>query len=152
MIKSGRKCKPRKCQLFRPWIEYLGYVISKKRVAPDEKKIEKIKKCPFSSTGLEILSFLGHCNYYRDLIHHFAEYSAPLYAVSRENKIVKTPDLEENFEKLDKLICSTDVLSIPDPERPFILETDASLIALGAVLKQKENENEFPVSFFSHAL
>ena len=38
LIKAGLKCKPRKCQLFRPWIEYLGYIISKEGVAPDEKK------------------------------------------------------------------------------------------------------------------
>ena len=28
LIKAGLKCKPRKCQLFRPFIEYLGYIIS----------------------------------------------------------------------------------------------------------------------------
>ena len=86
------------------------------------------------------------------MIPRFAEYAAPLYAVSRENKVLKTRELEENFEKLKNLICSTDVLRIPDPEKPFILETDASLIALGAVLKQIENEKEFPFSFFSRAL
>ena len=58
LIKAGLKCKPRKCQLFRPFIEYLGYVISGEGIAPDPKKIEKIKKWPTPATGIDMHSFL----------------------------------------------------------------------------------------------
>ena len=43
---------------------------------------------------------------------------------------------------------------MPDPQRDFILETDGSRIALGAVLKQRfdDTELEHPVEFFSKSL
>ena len=81
LIACGLKCKPRKCQLFRPSIDYLGHVISTASVAPDSKKLDKIREWPFPATGLEMLSFLGLCNYYRRLILHFAEWAGPYMQV-----------------------------------------------------------------------
>ena len=37
LMKAGLKCKPRECQLFRAFIEYLGYIISGEGVMPDPK-------------------------------------------------------------------------------------------------------------------
>ena len=152
LIKAGLKCKPRKCQLFRKSIEYLGHIISESGVAPLTEKIDKVRQWPFPGTGLEMLSFLGLCNYYRRLIEHFAEWAVPLYAVSQENEITKTPELEVAFEKLKTAVCDIPTLQIPDPEKPFIVETDASGVAIGAVLKQNGSEKEVPVSFYSQSL
>jgi hypothetical protein len=138
--------------LIRKSIEYLGYIISEKGISPDTSKIEKIKDWPFPRTGTGILSFLGFCNYYRRLIPHFAEWAAPLYAVSREVEVWETPELLEAFGKLKEASCSVDVLKIPDPAKTFILETDASNVAVGAVLKQKGEEEECPVYYYSQIL
>ena len=97
-------------------------------------------------------SFLGLCNYYRKLIPHFADLSAPLYAVTQEAKLDMDPDLMTAFNALKSAMCSTAALCIPDPEQPFILETDASNVALGAVLRQGDPGESYPVAFFSIGL
>ena len=130
LARAGLKCKHRKCQLFRTFVEYLGHIISDKGIAPDPKKIEKIRDWPAPETGNGLLSFLGFCNYYRRLIPHFAELSAPLYAVAQQKKIDMNAILLDAFVKLKDAMCATVSLRIPDPKSPFILETDASNVAL----------------------
>ena len=99
-----------------------------------------------------MLSFLGLCNYYRKLIPHFAEISAPLYAVTQETKLEMNSDLMKAFDALKSAMCPAAALRIPNPEQPFILETDASNVALGAVLRQGDPGESFPVAFFSIGL
>ena len=152
LAKAGLKGKPRKCQLFRTVVEYLGDIISEKGIAPDPKKIEKILDWPAPTTGIELLSFLGFCNYYRRLIPHFADLSAPLYAVAQEKKLALSSDLLNAFVNLKTAMCASVALRIPDPCSPFIVETDASNVAIGAILKQKDQEGEYPVSFYSQGL
>ena len=100
---------------------------------------------PFPTTGNGMLSFLGLCNYYRSLIQSFAQYADPLYKVAQSDKISPTKELTTCFEQLKKAVCSAPVLKPISADLPFILETDASLIALGAVLKQKIGDIEHPV-------
>ena len=56
------------------------------------------------------------------------------------------------FVNLKTAMCASVSLRIPDPNSPFILETDASSVAIGAVLKQTDKEGEYPVSFYSQGL
>ena len=85
-------------------------------------------------------SFLRLCNYVRNLIPHFADLSAPLYGVTSPTMLEITHDLLNAFNAMKDAMCSARVLRIPDPALPFVLETDASNVALGAVLKQRTPE------------
>ena len=64
-----------------------------------------------------------------------------------------TADLSAKFEELKTLMLSAPVVRLPDFEE-FILETDGSKVAVGAVLKQRFDDTGFehPVGFFSRAL
>ena len=95
---------------------------------------------PTEVFGIEMHSFLGHCTYYRKLIPHFADLSAPLSAVTSQTQQKITPELMNAFNAMKNAMCSATVLRIPDPALPFVLETDASNVALGAVLKQRTPE------------
>ena len=65
----------------------------------------------------------------------------PLYALTRKNvPFAWTPLCEEAFENLLKLLTTPPVLTFPNFEVPFILETDASGSGLGAVLSQKQED------------
>ena len=79
-------------------------------------------------------SFLGLANYYRRFIPQFAEYSDSLYKAGQDKHIVPTPELEKDFAGIKNAACAISILKIPDPDIPFILETDASAIAVGGVL------------------
>ena len=151
---AGLKCKPSKCSLFTKQVNYLGHIVSKEGINPEPAKLEKIKQWPKPEKGKGLASFLGLCNYYRELIPSFAHISDPLYKASRQEFIEWTPALTASFEQLKYQLLEPRIVRMPDPQRDFILETDGSRVALGAVLKQKFDDTnlEHPVGFFSRSL
>ena len=56
-----------------------------------------------------------------------------------------TPTCQEGFNQLKKVLMEAPILVYLDYSKPFILETDASLKGLGAVLSQKGDDNEIRV-------
>ena len=52
-----------------------------------------------------------------------------------------TKDCQEGFDNLKRALTSAPILAYPDYSKPFILETDASLKGLGAVLSQHSDDN-----------
>jgi len=99
-------------------------------------------------------SFLGLCNYYRILVPLFADLIHSLYEVSRQKQIEWTEEMIDAFEKVKERMLTRPIVRLPNPQEPFILETDASTVAVGAVLKQlfEDIKLEHPVGFFSRAL
>jgi len=135
--------------MFRSELIYLGHRITSEGIGPDPSKVEKIKKWPRPQTGLQMASFLGLCNYYRNLVERYSDIAIPLHATTRQDTIEWTPEVEKAFEELKLALARLTLLHLPDPTREFILETDASQIAVGAVLKQTDNGIEYPVAFYS---
>jgi len=62
------------------------------------------------------------------------------------------PTQQEAFESLKGRLCSAPVLAFPDFKLPFILTTDASKVAVGAILSQVQNGIERPISYASRHL
>ena len=91
--KAGLKCKATKCSHFTQCVHYLGRVVSMDGIYPDPSKLEKIKEWPKPKKGKGLASFLGLCNYNRDVIPSFAHLSDSLYKVSRSDYIDWTPEL-----------------------------------------------------------
>ena len=64
-----------------------------------------------------------------------------------------TAEHQESFNKLKEALTSAPVLAYLNYEKPFILETDASLKGLGTVLSQEDDKGNYHViSFASHML
>ena len=90
-------------------------------------------------------SFVGLVGHYRCFIKGFAKIVAPLYDLtSGDNKDKKSehvdlsPEAREAFDRLKAACLQAPILSFPDFNKPFLLETDASGRGLGAVLSQKQ--------------
>ena len=135
------KLQPAKCSFFQKQVKYLGHMISEEGVATDPTKTEKVKQWPTPSTADEVQQFLGLASYYRRFIQHFSEIVKPLHHLTERNaKFLWTEECELAFQELKRRLITAPILSYPDFSKEFVLDTDASNFALGAVLSQVQND------------
>ena len=143
------KFKKEKCAFALREVPFLGFLVSKEGIKPDPEKVAPIATYPAPKNVKQIRSFAGMCNYYRSLIKNYASIMKPLYRLTKKKvKFVWTNECEVAFNKIKKAICSDVVLKSPDFSKEFVLATDASDIALGACLSQKDRYGNIrPVAF-----
>lgn len=150
---ANLKVNPDKCQLAQGKVAYLGHIVTESGVAPDPAKVSAIKEYPRPKTPKDIRAFLGLAGYYRRFIPRFAEKGKPLTKlVKADTPFVWGKEQEESFKILRSELCSKSVLIYPDFRDPFILATDASKSALGAVLSQIRDGEERPICYASRQL
>ena len=139
---AGIKLNQKKCHLFRNEIKILGYTIREGIIKMDPKRVEAIKELSLPNTISELRSFLGIANFCRDFLPKFSEIAAPLENLLKgelkksKKKIHWNETSIEAFKKLKLGLISNTERNIPDLEKEFILITDASSIAIGAILAQ----------------
>ena len=61
----GLQLKPSKCHFAHKEVRYLGHVVSKAGISPDEDKIKVVSSYPVPRNIKELKQFLGLSNYYR---------------------------------------------------------------------------------------
>ena len=141
--------KPSKCSFAQNNIEYLGHVISSKGVSTDPLKIRAVQDWPIPITVKEVRSFLGLTGYYRRFIKHYSLISRPLTMLLKKGTpFVWSSVTQEAFGTLKAALVSAPVLALPQFQKSFTLETDASDVGLGAVLMQDNH----PIAFLSQSL
>ena len=151
---AGLRLKPKKCQIAREEVEYLGHVVSAEGVGTDPKKLEAVRQYPTPTDVKTLRSFLGLTSYYRRFVPDFAKIAGPLHALTKKDvSFIWTETCQQSFETLKKLLTSAPVLCFPQFDKPFILETDASGVGLGAVLAQKQEDGSVrPIAYASRSL
>ncbi len=94
------------------------------------------------------MSFLGLANYYREFVRGYAEIAAPLTALTKKNvEYVWSEECQDAFERLKHDLTKPDALALPTNNGHYVLDTDASAVAIGAILHQTdplENEEDEP--------
>lgn len=151
--KAGLKLKPRKCKLFAKEVEFLGHVVSKQGITTDPKKTAAVKDWPVPKNVKQVRSFVGFCSYYRRFIPNFATVAKPLHRLSEKQKSFEwTQECEAAFSKLKEMMTQTPILAHPDFSKHFILDTDASDVAIGAVLSQEIDGHERVIAYASRTL
>ena len=60
----------------------------------------------------------------------------------KENSFEWKEEQQKAFEELKNRLISAPILSYPDFEKPFIIMTNASILELGTILAQKDNQNQ----------
>ena len=154
--KYNLKLKPRKCLLFQTEVPFLGRLVGQKGVSIDPGKIEAVKKWPVPRNVQELQSFLGFVSYHRDHIKDFVGVTESLYALTRKKKdkspIEWTSEHDKVFENVKDILVNVPVLAFPHPDETFILHTDASNSAIGAVLSQIQSGEEKVICYGSFSL
>jgi transposase InsO family protein len=152
--KAGLKLKPKKCDLLKKEVKFLGHVVSEEGVRTDPDKVAAIKRWKAPTNVSEVRTFIGMTSYYRKFIEGYAKIAGPLHELTKSNaRFVWGEVQSQAFEALRDALLSDKILSLPDPNnREFILDTDASDYALGAVLSQLQNEDERVMAYGSRCL
>ena len=132
-------------------VVYLGHEIGNGRVSPRHSKVEALAKMFPPQNKKGIRRFLGMVGYYRKFCENFAEVALPLTDMLGEKKRFQwTERCQEAFESLKALLMCEPILLAPDPNRPFLLMTDASDNCMGSVLMQADDlDVRHPVAYFS---
>ena len=152
---NNLKLKPRKCELFRHQLKFLGWIVSDHGIAIPPENIDAIISRPRPQNVTETQSLLGYLNYHRNHIERFAELAAPLYALTGKSakKLFEwTPEHETSFQALKHAMTQAPVMHIPNTTGLFILDTDASNIAVAAELSQIQNDEECVIAYGSFGL
>jgi hypothetical protein len=122
-------------------------------VRPDEKRIEAVRDFPEPRTTRELKGFLGLAGYYRRFIPDFSRVAKPLTMLLKKNTPYNWDDKTENyFVTLKGLLTTEPLLQYLDFTRPFVLTTDASNDAIGAVLSQGPIGRDLPIAYGSRTL
>ena len=145
--------KPEKCEFETTKTQFLRMIIEPGTTHMAPKKVSAVLNWPAPHSKRELQRFLGLTNYYRRFIQGFAETARPLHYLTGAVPWKWTHDQDRAFTRLKQALTSAPTLAMPDEERPFRVETDASDFAIGAVLSQKGPDNIWhPVEFYSRSM
>ena len=87
--------------------------------------------------------------YYRRFIKHYSLISKPLTSLLRKGTpFIWSLVTQEAFDTLKHALVTAPVLALPQFQKSFNIETDASDVGLGAVLMQDSH----PIAFLSQTL
>ena len=150
------RLKESKLRCFKRSVRFLGHVIDRKGCRPQQDKIAAVKDWPKLETVKHVRQFLGLAGFYRRYIQGFSDLAHPL------TKLTKSlvpwewgPDQERALERLKTALTTAPTLILPDQKAahngtsPFVVQTDASAVALAGVLMQDLGKGLQPIAFES---
>ena len=142
-MKRGLKCKPSKCEILRDSIKYLGRMVDRHGVRPDPEAVEAVLTWKAPRTDTQLLSFLGFANYYRQFIKGYADKVYPMQKLMRNKgkKFEWNDEAQVAFENIKRELCEAPVLGMPTEKGMYVLDTDASVVAISGILHQEQECN-----------
>ena len=146
--------KASKSDFFKQSIDFLGYVITADGITMDSNKVKAIVEWPSPLKNItDVRSFLGLAGYYRRFVKGFSKLSSPLSELLKKEKAFDWTEREQKaFEVLKEAITSAPILISPDTTKNYVVTTDASGFATGAVLQQDHGKGLQPIAFMSHKM
>ena len=161
--KHNMVCKPTKASLFVKEVDFAGHVVRHGQRHPMPGKLASLHHWEKPQTISELRSFMGFCNYYSGYVRMYAELLGPLHKMLQvgkfdgrkgsKKKLAWTPEAEDAFSRLKERLLGQLGLFLVDPDKGFVLRTDALDYAVGAVLEQiRDDGSHVPVAFWSRIL
>lgn len=154
LISAGLTLGREKCNFCRPELRYLGYVVDVNGLHVDPEKVNAILQIPTPSKVSDVRSIIGTASWYRRFIPNFSSIIQPLTELLKKNsKFYWTSRQEESLKLVKEHLISAPVLTCPNFDLPFVIQTDASAYGLGAILSQNHPDlGERVVCYLSRSL
>lgn len=151
--KNGLKVQPDKCEFMRKEVAYLGHIISSEGVKPNPDKVRAVREFPVPKSCKDIKSFLGLAGYYRRFIANFSRITKPLTGLLKKDvPFIWGESQQRAFDTCKNILTTSPILQYPDFSKEFVLTTDASIHAIGAILSQGEVGKDLPIAYASRTL
>ena len=134
-------------------VKYLGHILSRNGIRPNPEKIKEVMDCKPPTDQASLRRFLGLANYYHKFIHMYSTHAAELTPLLKKGSTWNWDDRKQKaFEALKTALAKEPVLTLPDFTKAFILKTDASNHAIGAILCQQYTDGERVIAYGSRTL
>ena len=146
---KGIKLKPSKCSLRAEEVKFVGHVITKNGLKPDQSKIEAILNMPVPQCTKDLERFLGMINYLGKFIPQLSEITAPLRELLKQD--VEWQWMKQHQDAIDKLkemVTKSPVLVFYDVNKPVTVSCDSSKSGIGICLLQEGK----PVAYGSRTM
>lgn len=122
----------------------------------DERKVEVIWTWPTPSNHKQLQRFIGFVNFYRGSFRNYSSLVSPFTDLlkGKPKALSWTPEAIKAMSTLQKAFTSVPILVLPDPNKPFLIEVDASQSGVGAVLSQQQGKSSqfLPCALFSRKM
>ena len=156
---NGLVCRPDKCKYGARTIDFLGHAVTPDGVRPSPSKVSAVANFPRPKTIKELQRFLGMINFYRRHLPQAAGTLEPLTRILGRQQargsnapITWSEEQDGAFRAAKALLAARTLLAYPIMDGPLLLRTDASDVAIGGVLEQKQGGHPRPLAFFSRIL
>lgn len=143
-----------KSKFCRKNVRYLGFVVSEQGISVDMDKIRPILDYQTPKTVKDVRRLLGLANFYQKFIKNFSDITAPISDLLKKDKkkFSWTPEADKALDLLKESLISPPILANPDFNESFTIESDASDLAVGAVLTQVQKGEKRVIAYFSKKL
>ncbi|XP_062054485.1 uncharacterized protein LOC133764883 [Lepus europaeus] len=149
----GYRASAKKAQICARQVVYLGYKLRGGRRWLTEGRKQAVALIPPPKNPRQLREFLGSAGFCRLWIPGFAEIAASLYPLTKNNSpYIWGEEQQLAFDQLKKALLEAPALSLPDPNKPFILYIDERRGIAKGVLTQKLGPWKRPVAYFSKKL
>jgi len=131
--------KSSKCKIVFGTVNFLGHTLNSNFIGPLQETIVRILEMPRPRTKKQVRSLLGLINFYRRYIPDCATLISPLTDLTRRrapNRVQWRDKQEAAFTNVKEVLSKEPILKLPDLDKEFILQTDASDVGIGACLLQ----------------
>ena len=144
----GLQLKAKKCTFMQTEVAF-----GRTGLACDPEKLSAVRNWHEPNRVKAVSQFVGFVGYYRRFMKNFAELADPLVALTRKGvPFVWADEQQTAFDAPKACLLSAPILGFPTEEDRFVLDTDASLFAVGSVLSQIQNEEEVVIAYASRSL
>ena len=154
LAQHGVTINPEKCCFGCAEVSFLGHQLSAEGITPLTDKVQAIMDYPEPTSFKQLRRFDGLVNFYRRFIPNCAQLMQPLTDILRgkPKKFSFSDAARHAFASLKQAISNIAFIKYYEPQVPLSLTTDASDVAVGAVLQQFTQREWRPLAFFSKRL